>query len=154
MLILISSMAELIFLTDYIPHKGVHCQKKYTYQLTDYQLSELKKRFQSDPYIKSEEKKLLAKNLGITPYTVAFWFSLQRMMPNRNLADEARNVTVATAWQAELKTNCICNYMYFVKQYIYSVYILRLFYSMVIILRNILTMHTSTNVYDIVKITI
>ena len=78
-------------------HERVPRKRKPTVRFTDYQLSELKKRFKSDPYIKGIEKELIAKNLGTTQTAVQRWFKVERMKLKRNLANEASNVTVVTA---------------------------------------------------------
>ena len=46
--------------------------------LTEFQLSELKKRYKMSPYIKGEEKKTMARNLGITLTRIENWFRTRR----------------------------------------------------------------------------
>ena len=74
-------------------HGRVPRKRRTTVELTEYQLSELEKRFKSDPYIKGAEKELMAKNLGITKVLVEKWFHYERRR-KRNLAKEASNATV------------------------------------------------------------
>ena len=78
-------------------HGGVPRKRKPFVRFTEYQLSELKKRFKSDPYIKGIEKELMAKNLGTTQTAVQRWFKVEHMKLKRNLPNEASNVTVVTA---------------------------------------------------------
>ena len=77
--------------------RRVQWKKRPPTRLTDYQVSELKKRFKSDQYIKGIEKELLAKNLGITQTTVKDWFYWERLRRKRKLAKEASNATVVPA---------------------------------------------------------
>ena len=72
-------------------------RKRTSSQLTELQLSELKKKFKSDPYIKGIEKELLANNLGITTTAVTNWFSWERIKLKRHLSNEAHNATIVTA---------------------------------------------------------
>ena len=59
-------------------HRGVLGKRTTQTWFTQYQLSELKKEFKSDPYITGVEKKMMAKNLGITQARVANWFCKER----------------------------------------------------------------------------
>ena len=77
--------------------RGVPLKRRNPSRLTDYQVSELKKRFKSDQYIKGIEKELLAKNLGITQTAVKDWFYLERLRLKQNLAKGASNATVVPA---------------------------------------------------------
>ena len=79
-------------------HGGVPRKRKALVRFTDYQLSELEKRFKGDPYIKGIEKELVAKNLGTTQAALTAWFYLKRRQ-TRQLANEATcsNATVVTA---------------------------------------------------------
>ena len=77
-------------------HERVPRKRKPTVRFTEYQLSELKKRFKIDPYIKGREKELMAKNLDTTQTAVTNWFNVERMKLKRNLSNEACNVTVLT----------------------------------------------------------
>ena len=89
-------------------HEGVSCKRRYS-RFTEYQLSELEKRFKIDPYIKGMEKVLIAENLGSTQTAVAEWFSSKRKR-KRRLANEASNATVVIAWQEQLISYCMhCN---------------------------------------------
>ena len=72
-----------------VPRKGTD-NKSYT----KYQLSKLKRRFRSCPYIQGKEKELLAKDLGIPQNSVLSWFRYQRSLM-QCLANEASNATVA-----------------------------------------------------------
>ena len=65
------------------------------FHFTEYQLSAMEKKFKKDPHIKGIEKKLMAKNLGITPIALANWFSAQRYL-ERKLANEINNATIVT----------------------------------------------------------
>ena len=47
-------------------------------RLSEFQLSELTKRYKLDPYIKGAEKELMSRHLGITPSRVQIWFSERR----------------------------------------------------------------------------
>ena len=79
-------------------HSGVPRKRAGFYsQFTELQLSELEKKFKSDPHIKGIEKELLANNLGITLSAVANWFSCKRRKLKRHLSNEVRNATVVTA---------------------------------------------------------
>ena len=71
-----------------VPHKGTD-----EFPFTEYQLSKLKKRFRSSPYIQGKKKRLLAKDLGIPQNSVLSWFRYQRSL-KRRLANEASNGTV------------------------------------------------------------
>ena len=73
------------------------CPRKRTAycRFTEYQLSEMKKRFKSDPHIKGIEKQLMAKNLGISMTALADWFKAQRKL-ERKLANEVSNATIVT----------------------------------------------------------
>ena len=55
------------------PHK-----RKLRSSFTDYQLSELTKRFKASPYIKGQEKKSMARNLGLSTQSIRLWFSHER----------------------------------------------------------------------------
>ena len=89
-------------------HEGVSCKRSYS-RFTEYQLSELEKRFKIDPYIKGMEKVLMAENLGSTQTAVAEWFRSKRKR-KRRLANEASNATVVIAWQEQLITSSMhCN---------------------------------------------
>ena len=46
--------------------------------LSNYQLSELTKRFKSDPYLTGVEKELMGKHLGISPGSLQNWFARKR----------------------------------------------------------------------------
>ena len=94
--------------------KGVPCKRTATYRLAECQVSELKKRFKSDPFITGIEKELMAKNLGLTQAAVTNWFCRERKR-KRNLLNKARNATtVVTAWQHSWKLFVL--YVHFVKQ--------------------------------------
>ena len=74
------------FLTD-VPMDTLPQPTKLRPRLSKYQLSEMMKRFQSDPYIKGQDKELMAKNLGLSKRRVAKWFERQRSLhlkQNRN----------------------------------------------------------------------
>ena len=75
-------------------HRGVPCRRASSSRFTEYQLSELNKRFKSDPYIKGVEKEFLAKNLDITLTAVENYFYLERKRLKRHLANQASNATV------------------------------------------------------------
>ena len=77
-------------------HGGVLGKRTKASRFTEYQLSEMKKRFKRDPNIKGIEKELMVKNLGITQTAVTNWFSRKRRL-ERNLVNTARNATVVTA---------------------------------------------------------
>ena len=77
-------------------HGGVPRKRRNTVEFTEYQLSELEKRFKIDPYIQGVEKELMANNLGITKAVVANWFNSERRR-ERNLAKKASNATVINA---------------------------------------------------------
>ena len=72
----------------------VPCKRTTSSRFTQYQLSELSKRFTTDPYIRGIEKELLAKHLGITMTAISNWFHLERMRLKRHLTNEARNATI------------------------------------------------------------
>ena len=76
-------------------HGEVSCTRHYN-RFSEYQLSELEKRFEIDPYIKGMEKKMMAENLGTTQAVVEEWFSGKRKR-KRRLAKKASNATVVTA---------------------------------------------------------
>ena len=61
-------------------HRGVLGKRTPQSRFTEYQLSELKKRFKSDPYITGVEKELMAKNLGTTTIAITNWFSRKRKL--------------------------------------------------------------------------
>ena len=77
-----------------IEHRGVPCKRPSSSRFTEHQLSELNKRFRSDPFIKGTEKELLAKNLGLTLTAVKNWFYYERNKLKQRLANEASNATV------------------------------------------------------------
>ena len=116
-------------------HKGVLCKRTSSYRFNEHQLSELKKRFKSDPYITGIEKELMAKNLGITQKAIKDWFYFKRSRLRQLLGSKYSNTTVVTAWQAQLETTCMCSLWNI------HAYVLKLSYSMVIILCDILTVH-------------
>ena len=70
--------ANFHFLTD-VPMDSLP-MRKHGPRLSKYQLSELMKRFQSDPYIKGQDKELIAKNLGLSKRRLAKWFERQRFL--------------------------------------------------------------------------
>ena len=78
-------------------HGGVSRKRKPPFRFTEYQLSELRKRFKSDPYITGIEKELLANHLGITLTAVKNWFKRERLRLNGSRASEASNVTIVPA---------------------------------------------------------
>ena len=83
-------------------HKGVPSKRASSSRFTEYQLSELNKRFKSDPYIKGTDKELFAKNLGITMATVKSWFCRERKRLKQCLANEASNATVTALQECVL----------------------------------------------------
>ena len=74
-----------------VPHRGTGY-----FPFTEYQLSQLKRRFRSCPYIKGKQKKLMAKDLGIPRNLLLSWYRHQRNL-KRRLANEASNATIVTA---------------------------------------------------------
>ena len=72
---------------------GGPIKRASTFRFSEFQLSELKKRFKSDPHIKGIEKELMAKNLGISVTSLKNWFEAQRKL-ERNLPNKVRNATI------------------------------------------------------------
>ena len=58
---------------------GVSRKRKAHFRFTEYQLSELRKRFKSDPHLTGIEKELIAKNLGTTQSSVNSWFKSESL---------------------------------------------------------------------------
>ena len=85
-----------VYMHTHVP-KGLPCKRTSTSRYTEHQVSELKKRFKSDPYIKGIEKEKMAKNLGITQKAIKDWFFSQRVRLKRGLANKYGNGTVETA---------------------------------------------------------
>ena len=67
----------------------VPCNKRKHFELTEDQLSKLKKRFTISQYIKGKEKELMAKDLGIPQTSVLSWFRHQRNLKRLQLANKA-----------------------------------------------------------------
>ena len=63
--------------------KRISRKRKFRTGFSEYQLSEMKKRFKSDPYIKGMEKELMAKNLGISLSSLSNWFYRQRCLKQK-----------------------------------------------------------------------
>ena len=72
-----------------------HAKEKSPSQFTEYQLSEMEKKFKSDPNIKGIEKQMMAKNLGITMSALENWFKAQRRL-ERKFANKVSNATIVT----------------------------------------------------------
>ena len=58
-------------------------KRMYPVILTDYQESELMKRYQMSPYMRGKEKELLSRNLGLSERRVASWFTEKRRLARR-----------------------------------------------------------------------
>ena len=62
--------------------------------LTEYQRSELMKRYERDPFIRGKERELLSRNLGLSERRVMGWFigrrRLDRKMHGRRILEEKR----------------------------------------------------------------
>ena len=54
--------------------KGIPCKRSFS----DYQLSELRKRYKSHPYVVGVEKQAMCKRLGISKRQIENWFKHQR----------------------------------------------------------------------------
>ena len=76
-------------------HGEVSSIRSYV-RFTEYQLSELEKRFKIDPYIKGMEKELMAENLGTSQSAIEEWFS-GKCKRRRKLAKKVSNATILTA---------------------------------------------------------
>ena len=68
---------------DRLPHpsedkRSILPMRKLALRLTEYQLSKLMKRFQIDPYIKGQDKELMAKNLSVSQKCLVKWFAKQQ----------------------------------------------------------------------------
>ena len=78
-------------------HRGLPCKRTTCLRFNEHQLSELKKKFKTHPYIKGLEKDMMAKNLGITQAAVTNWFCCERQKLKRRSVNEASNASVVTA---------------------------------------------------------
>ena len=61
-----------------IGSERVKCISERYRRLTEFQLSELRKRYEINPRIHGKEKELMSRNLGISLNRLGNWFKLQR----------------------------------------------------------------------------
>ena len=62
----------------------IECKRSGGTVFTEYQLSELKKRYKVDQYIQGKEKEAMAKSLGISKSRVSYWFKYMRQKEKKN----------------------------------------------------------------------
>ena len=77
---------QSLILTDYsktlsdIEHQRISCKRLASERFSNYQSSELRKRYKLFPYIEGEEKEEMSKRLGMTLLQIQDWFSKRRMV--------------------------------------------------------------------------
>ena len=64
-------------------HKTIPNKRKLYSRLTQFQLSELNKRFKMNPYLTGEEKESMSRNLDISMNRLAIWFKDKRRRGGR-----------------------------------------------------------------------
>ena len=75
--------------TDYsrplsdVKKERIGCKRSHLTEFSEYQLSELRKRYKVDKYIQGKEKEAMAKSLGVSMSRVSDWFKCTRKKDNK-----------------------------------------------------------------------
>ena len=118
------SSSESLRTPSYSGNKDISRKRLFSTRLNEFQLSELKKRYKMDPYIKGVEKECMARNLGISPTRIELWFSQRRRKERKK---RRQDWFMSTAWNLYMCA-CLWKFYYYIGIYTSYVCIIYLLY--------------------------